>query len=152
MTLNLARDTFMEILQIGPDQSLLYWGMTLMIAFLFLLPAYKTMKWIAYVDYLAVPAIVIVLIVTLWGALDLGGGLQEIIKKSPLASASAWVVFNPAAFTAWIVGFLIGYFTQEFFISLLNGMFVTGLVYYFWMSWATGKGTTPERQVKELFS
>lgn len=325
--LNLTRDAFMEILKIGPDQSLLYWGMTLMIAFLFLLPAYKTMKWIAYVDYLAVPAIVIVLIVTLWGALDLGGGLQEIIKKSPVASASALVVFtsaaggwlhantvisdftrfyknsnqaawglfltygvlmvfqyvaatlgalatgewniflimdkfglleisfvaiflgswstamaaiyfganmmatppmpqyknqeenrklvliicwllalcfswygpdqifnfflqflswlvgpiamtviidywafpkrrylyeidkqepdmrfNPAAFTAWIVGFLVGYFTQEFFISLLNGMFVTGFVYYFWMSWATGKGTTPERQVKELFS
>ncbi len=325
--LNLTRDAFIEMMGIGNEQTLLYWGMTLMIAFLFLLPAYKTMKWIAYVDYLAVPAIVIVLIVTLWGALDIGGGLQEIIRKSPVASASALVVFtsaaggwlhantvisdftrfykdskqaawglfltygvlmvfqyvaatlgalatgewniflimdkfglleisfvaiflgswstamaaiyfganmmatppvpqynnqeenrklvliicwllalcfswygpdqifnfflqflawlvgpiamtviidywcfpkrrylyekdfqqpdmrfNPAAYLAWIAGFLVGYFSQEFFISLLNGMFVTGLVYYLWMRWALEKGTTPERQLKELFS
>lgn len=325
--LNLTRDAFVEILNIRPDQSVIYWGMTIMIAFLFLLPAYKTMKWIAYVDYLAVPAIIIVLVVTLWGALDVGGGLQEIIKKSPVASASALVVFtsaaggwlhantvisdftrfykdskqaawglfltygvlmvfqyiaatlgalatgewniflimdkfglleisfaaiflgswstamaaiyfganmmatppipqykdqetnrklvlvicwvlalcfswygpdqifnfflqflswligpismtiiidywcfpqrrylyernhqepdmrfNPAAYLAWISGFLVGYFSQEFFISLLNGMFVTGAIYYLWMYTALKNNTTPEQQVKKLFS
>ena len=59
--------------------------------------------------------------------------------------------FNPAAYLAWILGFLVGYYSQEFFISLLNGMFVTGVIYYTWMRLAVNKGTTPERQLRGIF-
>jgi cytosine permease len=325
--LNLTRDSFVGIIGVSSESSVLFWGITLLMAILFLIPAYKTMKWIAYVDYLAVPAIVFILIVTVWGALDTGGGLMAIIDKSPVASASAFVVFtsaaggwlhantvisdftrfyktgkqaamglfltfgvmmvfqyigatlgalatgewniflimdqfglleisffaiflgswstamaaiyfganmmatppmpkykteeknrklvlliswgialffawygpdqifnfflqflawligpiaitviidywlfpekrqlyedkngqpdmvvNPAAFLAWIIGFLVGYFSQEFLISLINGMVTTGIIYYTWMRIALNQGVTPELQIKRLFS
>lgn len=324
--LNLTRDATVEIMGISRESAFAYWGITLLMAVVFLLPAYKTMKWIAYVDYLAVPAIVFILIVTIWGALDIGGGLQAIIARSPLKSASALVVFtsaaggwlhantvisdftrfykngkqaaiglfltygvlmvlqylgatlgalatgewniflimdrfgllnvsffaiflgswstamaaiyfganmmaappipeykneetnrklvlliswalalffawygpdqifnfflqflswligpiavtviidywlfperklmyedkngspdmkiNPAAFLAWIAGFLIGYFCQNFFISLINGMVVAGILYYGWMRMALSRKETPESQIISLF-
>lgn len=324
--LNLTRDAFVEIAGVSMNQSLLYWGITLLMAIIFLIPAYKTIKWIAYVDYIAAPAIVFILIATVWGALDIGGGLRAIIEKSPVASSSIFVVFtaaaggwlhsnammsdftrfyktekqaiiglfltfgvmmvfqyigatigalatgewnifmimdqfglleitfiaiflgswstsmaaiyfaanlmaappipeykteektrklvliiawvlalffsfsgpdkifnfflqflawlvgpiamtiisdywffpenrknyeaangyptmriNPAAFLAWIVGFLVGYYTQNFFISLINGMIITAIVYYAWMRWALNNNTTPELQIKEWF-
>jgi cytosine permease len=95
--LNLTRDAFVEIIGIGEQSSFLFWGITLLMAIMFLIPAYKTMRWIAYVDYLAVPAIIFILVVTIWGALDIGGGLKEIIQQAPIASASALVVFTSAA-------------------------------------------------------
>ncbi|MEX0882698.1 MAG: cytosine permease, partial [Cyclobacteriaceae bacterium] len=95
--LNLTRDSFVGIIGVSSESSVLFWGITLLMAVLFLIPAYKTMKWIAYVDYLAVPAIVFILIVTVWGALNAGGGLMAIIEKSPVASASALIVFTSAA-------------------------------------------------------
>ncbi|WP_339922695.1 cytosine permease [uncultured Cyclobacterium sp.] len=325
--LNLTRDSFVGIIGVSTESSVLFYGITLLMAILFLIPAYKTMKWIAYVNYLAVPAIVFILIVTVWGALDAGGGLMAIIDKSPVASASSFVVFtaaaggwlhantvisdftrfyktgkqaalglfltygvmmvfqyigatlgalatgewniflimdqfglleisflaiflgswstamaaiyfganmmstppmpkykteeknrklvlliswgialffawygpdqifnfflqflswvigpiamtviidywlfpekrglyeradgspdmviNPAAFLAWVVGFLIGYFSQEFFISLINGMLTTGVIYYAWMRIALNQGLTPETQLKKWFS
>ena len=58
--------------------------------------------------------------------------------------------YNPAAYVAWIGGFLIGYYTQHFFISLINGMFVTAVLHYGWMSYALKKGTTPERQLNAM--
>lgn len=324
--LNLTRDSFVEIVGLNDPNSVWFWVITLVMAIVFLIPAYKTMKWIAYVDYLAVPAIVFVLIVTLWGALDIGGGFQEIIKRAPIASASALVVFtsaaggwlhantvisdftrfykngkqaawglfltygilmvfqyigatlgalatgewniflimdrfgllevsflaiflgswstamaaiyfaanmmaappmpqykteeknrklvlliswgvalifawygpdqifnfflqflawligpiaitvivdywlfpekrklyeakegvpnmefNPAAYLAWIGGFLFGYFSQDFFVSLINGMVVAGLLYYGWMRLALNRGQTPEDQIRKLF-
>ena len=94
--LNLTRDSFVEMVGIS-SQSLLFWGVTLLMAILFLIPAYKTIKWIAYVDYLAVPAILFILVATIWGALETGGGFQKIIQNSPVASASALVVFTSAA-------------------------------------------------------
>lgn len=325
--LNITRDAFVEMFNITVQANdLVYWLITIIMAVLFVLPAYKTMKWIAYVDYVAAPAIVIVLITTFWGALDLGGGLQAIIDKSPKTSASIFVVFttaaggwlhsntvmsdftrfyksekqavwglfatfgvmmvfqyigaaigamatgewnifmvmehfgmlqvtfivlflgswstamsaiyfaanlmsappipeykneewtrklvliisslialvcswygpdkifdfflqflswlvgpiaitvitdywilkqrrplyeqingspdmniNPAAFVAWIVGFFVGYYTQDIFISILNGMIATSIIYYAWMNSALKAGTTPEKQWKKIF-
>lgn len=323
--LNLTRDSFVGIIGIGEEPSFLFWVITLLMALIFLIPAYKTMKWIAYVDYLAVPAIIFILAVTIWGALDIGGGLKEIIQRSPIASASALVVFtsaaggwlhantvisdftrfyknekqaaiglfltygvlmvfqyvgatlgalatgewniflimedfglleisflalflgswstamaaiyfaanmmaappvpkykneeknrklvlliswgcalffawigpdeifnfflqflswllgpiaitviidywlfserrklyeaergqpdmkiNPAAYLAWISGFLVGYFTQDFFISLINGMVVAGFIYYSWMYFASKSRTNPENQIRKI--
>ncbi len=323
--LNLTRDALVDILGIT-NQGGLYWGITLVMAIIFLAPAYKSMKWIAYVDYLAAPAIVFILIATIWGALDIGGGIREIIQKAPTTSASIFVVFtsaaggwlhantvisdftrfykntkqatiglfltygvlmvfqyigatigalatgewniflimdrfglleityfaiflgswstsmaaiyfaanmmsappipeykseektrklvlliswgvalffawygpdqifnfflqflswligpiamtviidywffpkrrkmyeegaghpdmrfNPAAYLAWIGGFIVGYFTQNFFISLINGMILTTIIYYSWMRWALQNKTTPEQQVKNIF-
>ncbi|WP_439581502.1 purine-cytosine permease family protein [Dyadobacter bucti] len=325
--LNLTRDATVGIMVITQESAFAYWGITFLMAVVFLVPAYKTMKWIAYVDYLAVPAIVIILIITIWGALDIGGGLKAIIARAPLQSASALVVFtsaaggwlhantvisdftrfykngkqaaiglfltygvlmvlqyvgatlgalatgewniflimdrfgllhvsffaiflgswstamaaiyfganmmaappipeykneetnrklvlliswalalffswygpdqifnfflqflswligpiavtvmidywlfperkilyegkdgspdmkiNPAAFLAWITGFLIGYFSQRFFISLINGMVVAGFIYYGWMRIALNRKTTPESQLRNLFT
>lgn len=322
--LNLTRDAFIDIIHVTMAQPLLYWGITLLMAIIFLIPAYKTIKWIAYVDFLAAPAIVFILIATVWGALDIGGGIREIIQQAPVVSGSIFVVFtsaaggwlhsntmmsditrfykterqavigifltfgvmmvfqyigatigalatgewniflimdqfglleitffaiflgswstsmaaiyfaanlmaappipeykneektrklvlviawgfalffawygpdqifnfflqflawlvgpiamtvitdywlfpenrknyesesgyptmriNPAAFLAWIGGFLVGYFTQHFFISLLNGMVVTGIFYYGWMRIALNRNTTPEMMVKK---
>ncbi|MCE7070833.1 cytosine permease [Dyadobacter sp. CY327] len=324
--LNLTRDATIGILGISQESAFAYWGITLLMAVVFLIPAYKTMKWIAYVDYLAVPAIVVILIVTIWGALDIGGGLKAIIARAPMQSASALVVFtsaaggwlhantvisdftrfyknerqagiglfltygvlmvlqyvgatlgalatgewniflimdrfgllhvsffaiflgswstamaaiyfganmmaappipqykneetnrklvlliswalalffswygpdqifnfflqflswligpiavtviidywlfperkvmyedkngspdmkiNPAAFLSWITGFLIGYFSQEFFISLINGMIAAGIIYYGWMRMALNRKSTPESQIRNLF-
>ena len=323
--LNLTRDAFIEIANIS-NQSLLYWGVTLLMAIIFVIPAYKTIKWIAYVDYIAAPAIVFILIATVWGALDVGGGIRAIIEKAPVASGSIFIVFtsaaggwlhsntmmsdftrfykterqaiggifltfgvmmvfqyigatigalatgewniflimdqfglleitfiaiflgswstsmaaiyfaanlmaappipeykseentrklvliiawalalffswygpdqlfnfflqflawlvgpiamtvitdywffpenrknyaaengfptmkvNPAAFLAWIVGFIVGFYTQNFFISLINGMVVTAIIYYGWMRFAYNRNTNPELQLKALF-
>ena len=55
---------------------------------------------------------------------------------------------NPAAFLAWIVGFLVGFYVggNEIFSGLLSSMLAAGLVYYAWMRFALAKGTTPEAQ------
>jgi cytosine permease len=68
------------------------------------------------------------------------------------ADGSPDMVINPAAFLAWIVGFLVGYFSQEFFISLINGMVTTGVIYYAWMRLTLNQGLTPESQLKKWFS
>src|SRR5690625_4697911 len=92
LILNLIMDAFVDMSGIGSQSSLLFWIITILKALIFLIPAYKQMKWIAYVDYLAAPAIIVILIITIWGALDAGGGLTEIIRQAPAASASALVV------------------------------------------------------------
>lgn len=325
--LNITRDAFVEMFGITVSSNgVLYWLITLTMAFIFFLPAYKTMRWIAYVDYLAAPALIFVLITTFWGALDVGGGLKNIIATSPATSASVFMVFttaaggwlhantvmsdftrfyktekqavlglfttfgilmvfqyigaaigamatgewniflimerfgllqitfvilflgswstamaaiyfaanlmaappipeykneestrklvliistlvalvcswygpdkifnfflqflawlvgpiaitvivdywllpqkrhlydsvsgktdmlvNPAAFLAWLIGFITGYYTQNFFISIFNGMLATGVVYYVWMKLALDRGITPELQWKNTF-
>lgn len=322
--LNLTRDAFINVLGVTPESTFLFWVITFAIGIIFLIPAYKTMKWIAFVDYVAVPAIVFILISTIWVALDIGGGLSAIIAKSPVGSASmlvvftaaaggwlhantvisdftrfyktekqaviglfltygvlmviqyvgatlgalatgewniflimdqfglmeitfgvlflgswstamaaiyfaanlmaappipeykneektrklvlliswgvamffswvgadqvfnfflqflSWLVgpiamtviidywmfpdrrtlyekvgvpdmrFNPAAYVAWVGGFVVGYYTQDFLISLLNGMVATAVLYYVWMNMALSRRTTPERQLKSL--
>lgn len=59
--------------------------------------------------------------------------------------------FNPAAYLARIVGFLIGYYTQQYFISLINGIVTAGILYYGWMKYAEVKNTNPELQIKKWF-
>ena len=56
---------------------------------------------------------------------------------------------NPAAFLAWLIGFLAGFYIggREIFSGLLSSMLAAGLVYYVWMRFALAKGTTPERQL-----
>lgn len=324
--LNITRDAFVDLIGVSSEMSVLFWGITLLMAIMFLIPAYKTIKWIAYVDYLAAPAIIIILVTTIWGALHTGGGFSQIIANEPAASASILVLFtataggwlhgntvisdftrfykngkqavvglfltygvlmvfqyigatigalatgewniflimenfglleitflalflgswstsiaaiyfaanmlsappvpeykneestrkivlliswvialgfawygpdqvfnfflqflawligpiaitviidywllpgqrklyetvgalpkaniNPAAYLAWFGGFLFGFYTQGFFISLLNGMIVAGLIYYFWMQFASNRQSTPENQVRKMF-
>lgn len=325
--LNLTRDAFVNIIGIGSQSPPLFWGITLLIAIIFVIPAYKTIKWIAYVDYIAAPAIIIILAITIWGSLNMSGGMKAIIQNAPAASGSilvvfttavggwihantvisdftrfykngkqatvglfltfgvlmvfqyvgatigalstgkwniflmmkqfgllkvsfvaiflgawstsiaaiyfganmmsappipeykdeektrklvliiswiialvfawsgpdeifnffleflAWVIgpiaitviidywlfpekrklyetkegrpnmsFNPPAYLGWIAGFLIGYFSKEFLISIVNGMVVTGVLYYGWMRIAINMRTTPEEQIKSLFN
>ena len=323
--LNLTRDAFVNLIGVTRETPVSYWAATIVMAVMFLVPAYKTIKWIGYVDYLAAPAIVIILVATIWGALDVGGGFLQIIKNSPVATGSIMVLFtataggwlhgncvisdftrfyrnskqaviglfltygvlmvfqyigatlgalatgewnvflimdkfglleltfvalflgswstsmaaiyfaanlmsappipeykneestrklvliiswtlalffawygpdqifnfflqflawligpiaitviidywllrekrrlyetpgmhpntyiNPAAYLAWVTGFLAGFFSQQFFISLLNGMIIAGLVYYSWMRFALNRGTTPENQLRRI--
>ena len=56
---------------------------------------------------------------------------------------------NPAAFAAWIAGFLVGFYIggNEIFSGLLSSMAVAGVIYYSWMRLALGRGTTPEAQL-----
>jgi cytosine permease len=56
---------------------------------------------------------------------------------------------NPAAFAAWIVGFLTGFYIggNEIFSGLLSSMLAAGLIYFGWMRLALGRGTTPEAQL-----
>lgn len=324
--LNLTRDAFVGMVGVGPEAPMLYWGITLLMALIFLVPAYKTIRWIAYVDYVAAPAILIILVATIWGAVQVGGGLTRVIGTAPETTASVFVLFtataggwlhgntvisdftrffkngkqtvvgvvltygvlmvfqylgatlgalatgewnvflmmerfgvlefafvalflgswstaiaaiyfaanlmatppipeykneestrkllvliawglalifawygpdqifgfflqflawlvgpiaitvildywllpekrtlyetyggtpdtrvNPAAYLAWGIGFVAGFFTQAFFISLLNGMLVAGVIYYSWMRYALNRQTTPEAQVRLLF-
>lgn len=324
--LNITRDAFVNLFDVNAGMPVLYWGATLLMAIVFLVPAYKTLKWIAYVDYVASPVILIILAFTIWGALEIGGGFSKVISNSPAAAGSilvlctaaaggwlhgntvisdftrfyksgkqaaiglfltygvlmvfqyigatlgalatgewnvflvmdkygllqitflalflgswstaiaaiyfaanlmsappvpeykneektrrlvlmiswalalffawygpdqifnfllqflAWLIgpiaitviidywllpekrklydtegvrpdtnINPAAYLAWVGGFLAGYFSQEFFISLINGMVVGGLIYYVWMRLALNRHTTPENQIRHLF-
>ncbi|MCL4516124.1 MAG: cytosine permease [Firmicutes bacterium] len=54
---------------------------------------------------------------------------------------------NPAAIVAWLVGYLVAYYTgkYQFMVSIINGMVATCIVYYPWMSAALKRGTTPEK-------
>jgi cytosine permease len=324
--LNITRDAFVNVINVNAGMPALYWGATIVMALVFLIPAYKTLRWIAYVDYVASPVILIILFFTVWGALEIGGGFTKIISNSPAAAGSilvlctataggwlhgntvisdftrfyksgkqaafglfltygvlmvfqyigatlgalatgewnvflimdkygllevtfialflgswstaiaaiyfaanlmsappvpeyrneektrrlvliiawtlalffawygpdqifnfllqflAWLIgpiaitviidywllpekrklydmdgvrpdtnINPAAYLAWVGGFLAGYFSQAFFISLINGMVVGGLIYYVWMRLALNGHTTPENQVRRLF-
>lgn len=101
--LNVTRDAFVEMVGIGMGSPIIYWGITLVMAIIFLIPAYRTIKWIAYVDYLAAPCIIIILVITLWASLDAGGGLTAIISRSPATSGSMLVLFTATA-GGWIHG------------------------------------------------
>src|SRR5690606_10037492 len=97
------RDAFIGVVGISADSSFLYYATTLIIALMFLIPAYKTIRWIGYVDYVAAPAILLVLIITVAGALELGGGILEIMKKSPATTGSIMVLLTTAA-GGWLHG------------------------------------------------
>ena len=57
--------------------------------------------------------------------------------------------FNPAAYLAWLLGFITGNYTNsiEFGSGGINALVVAGLVYYVWMQLAFSRNTTPERQL-----
>jgi cytosine permease len=59
------------------------------------------------------------------------------------------MAINPAAYLAWIVGFLIGLWTANigWGSSVVNSLVASGLLYYVWMRIALSRGTTPERQL-----
>ncbi|MEK5442530.1 cytosine permease [Fredinandcohnia sp. FSL W7-1320] len=52
---------------------------------------------------------------------------------------------NPAAFVTWIVGFVVGYFTNSNDIgsAVLNSLFISAVLYYGWMRLAMGKNVSP---------
>ena len=56
---------------------------------------------------------------------------------------------NPAAFAAWLAGFLVGFYVgrNEIFSGLVSSMLASGLVYYGWMRCSLARGLTPEQQV-----
>jgi cytosine permease len=101
--LNITRDAFVNLVGVSVEMPVLYWGATIIMAVIFLIPAYKTIRWIAYVDYLAAPAIVIILVATIWGALDVGGGFTQIINSAPAATGSIMVLFTATA-GGWLHG------------------------------------------------
>lgn len=112
--LNLTRDALVNLVGVGPESPAVYWGITLAMAVLFLVPAYKTIRWIALVDYLAAPAILVILVATIWGALEAGGGFTRIIAQEPATSASIFVLFTATA-GGWLHGnTVIADFTRFF--------------------------------------
>lgn len=112
--LNITRDAFVGMVGVGPESPALYWGITLLMAIVFLVPAYKTIRWISYVDYLAAPAILIILVATIWGAISAGGGLTQIISNAPETTASIFVLFTATA-GGWLHGnTVISDFTRFF--------------------------------------
>lgn len=58
--------------------------------------------------------------------------------------------FNPAAYLAWIIGFAVGYYTNniEFGSGAINSLVISAIVYYSWMSFALSRNTTPEKQLR----
>lgn len=56
---------------------------------------------------------------------------------------------NPAAYVTWIVGFIVGYYTNTYEIgsAVLNALFVSAVLYYTWMRLTLSKGITPEQQL-----
>ncbi len=58
--------------------------------------------------------------------------------------------FNPAAYLAWIIGFIVGYYTNniEFGSGAINSLVVSAIVYFSWMNFALSRNTTPEKQLR----
>jgi cytosine permease len=52
--------------------------------------------------------------------------------------------FNPAAFVTWIVGFVVGYYTNSHEIgsAVLNSLVISAVFYYVWMRFAPSKGAS----------
>lgn len=100
--LNITRDAFVNIFGIAAGGTV-YWASTLVIALLFMIPAYMTIRWISYIDWFAAPAIIIIMAVTAYFALETGGGISGIIADSPEASTGLLVAFTVAA-GGWIQG------------------------------------------------
>lgn len=80
--LNITRDAFFDMFHLSLG-GILHIGITLLMVLVFLIPAYKSLRWISYVDYFAVPAIIVIFILTLYGAVDVGGGLRKVISRLP---------------------------------------------------------------------
>lgn len=86
--------------------SLLWLVSTIVLGVLFLLPAVYKIKWIAYVDWLAVPAFLAVFAVVLVMTLKNAGGFGPIWNKGYTPKASPFIGFDMAA-GGWLVGVTI---------------------------------------------
>ena len=55
--------------------------------------------------------------------------------------------FNPAAYVAWVIGFIVGIYVSkaQIFSALLSAMIVSGAIYYTWMKIAVLRKTNPEK-------
>lgn len=100
--LNITRDAFFDMFHLSSG-NILFIGVSLLMALVFLIPAYKSLRWISYVDYLAVPAIIVIFILTLYGAIDVGGGLKKVISNSPKTTGSLFLAFTATA-GGWLHG------------------------------------------------
>ena len=99
--------------------------------------------WVQFLAWVVAP-IAITVILDYWAF----GQRRERYERADGADMN----INPAAFLAWIMGFLAGFYVgkNEIFSGLLTSMLVAGLVYYVWMRLALAKGTTPEAQFSAL--
>src|SRR5690606_15388573 len=85
--LNVTRDASWAIFAISLQAiGGICWLITLVIAGVFVLHAYKTMRWIAYVYSIAAPALIFVLIRAFWRAVNPVVSFQTVVDKSPVTS------------------------------------------------------------------
>ena len=65
------------------------------------------------------------------------------------SAAGAEMNLNPAAFVAWLVGFVTGFYVaeREIFSGLVSSMLASGLLYYCWMRFSLARGLNPEQQI-----
>ena len=70
-------------------------------------------------------------------------------RKRYQSARGADMNLNPAAYVAWLVGFLVGFYVgqNQLFSGLLSSMAASGLVYYVWMKGSLARGMTPEQQM-----
>ena len=70
-------------------------------------------------------------------------------RKRYQSAKGADMNLNPAAYVAWLVGFLVGFYVgqNQLFSGLLSSMAASGLVYYVWMKGSLARGMTPEQQM-----
>ena len=98
------------------------------------------MWWVQFLSWVVAP-IAITVIIDYWA----------LPQRRPLYERSdgADMNLNPAAFVAWVAGFLAGFYIggNELFSGLLSAMLTAGLVYYTWMRLALARDTNPEAQV-----
>ena len=70
-------------------------------------------------------------------------------RKRYQSAQGADMNLNPAAYAAWLAGFLVGFYVgqNQLFSGLISSMLASGLVYYGWMKWSLSRGLTPEQQM-----
>ena len=98
------------------------------------------MWWVQFLSWVVGP-IAITVILDYWAL----PGRRDRYERGDGADMS----LNPAAFAAWLGGFMAGYYVggNQLFSGLLTSMFVAGAIYYLWMKFALGRGSTPEAQL-----
>ncbi|MBU2602356.1 MAG: cytosine permease [Actinobacteria bacterium] len=74
---NITRDAFVDLVGI-PVDSIGNWISMVVISALFVVPAYKSIRWIGYVSWVAVPALLVVLVVVLWKTVGDAGGVSPL--------------------------------------------------------------------------
>jgi cytosine permease len=98
------------------------------------------MWWVQFLSWVVAP-IAITIIIDYWAFPEQRSRYEK--------TDGADMNLNPAAFVAWIAGFIAGYYVggNELWSGLLSSAIVAGVIYYAWMRLAFAHGTTPERQL-----